>query len=131
MLDLYGSEAIGFPQGWEHPRPQSSNDNGADSTENDRWHGSEPMRGDTGLELPQFVGGTNEDHVNCVDAAAHFVGRGNLYQRGPDDDADHVRRAHEDERDQRKDHAVGDTEQNRADTEAGDAPQHGLAYAAL
>ena len=75
----------------------------AEAAEDDGRDGAEPLGGEARFELAEFVGGADEDHVDGVDAAAHFVGSGDLDQGAADDHADHVGGADHHECEQRED----------------------------
>ena len=63
---------------------------------------AEPLGGEAGFELADFVGGADEDHIDSADAAAHLVGRAELDEGVADDHADHVAGADEDQGGHRK-----------------------------
>ena len=111
-------------QFWKTPGPQSGHGECAQSTQDHRWHGPKPLRCKARFKLTEFVGSADKNHVHGVDAATHFVGRANLYEHLANNDADHVRRADEKEREQRKGEASGNAEEDCSNAKSGHAPQH-------
>lgn len=60
-------------------------------------------RGDgTGFKASEFVGGTDEEAVDSLDASAHVIGGEELDEGVSNDDGDHVDGTEEDEHQERE-----------------------------
>src|SRR5437868_1745577 len=83
-------QTIHLSQFWEEPRPKSYYCQSTGSPENYGRNSAEPLRGNPRFELPEFVGGPDEQQVHSTHTSAHRRRRRNLHKSTANDDADHV-----------------------------------------
>jgi len=90
--------------------PEKHDCNSSCAAQNYGWDGSEPLRGDAGFELADFVGRTDEQPVDGADASAHLVRRSKLHQGVAYDDAHHIACANQDQRNNGQRQVAGQSE---------------------
>jgi hypothetical protein len=80
------------------------------------------LRGYAGLEFPELIRSADKHHIDGIDAPAHLIRSGDLDEHAANNYANHVCRADENQRNQRKNETVGKAEKNGEKTKTGHAP---------
>lgn len=83
----------------------------------------------SGLEAAEFVGGSDEETVDGLNAAAHVVGGEELDEGMSNDDGDHVDGSQENEHQEREGEGAGETEDDGEDSESDNRPEEGFSGA--
>src|SRR6267142_6334632 len=118
-------ELMNAAQFGKENHPEDGDGDRADAAEQHRRNRAEERGDQARLEGAQLVRGSGEQRVHGADAAAHRVRRPDLNERGPDDHADHVRRAENGEGDEREREAGGEAEHDRGRPEDHDGTKEG------
>src|SRR6185437_2451420 len=118
------SELVGLAEFREEGAPDAGDHHGADAAVDDGADGSPPLGGEAAFKFAEFVGTSEEKRVDGGDTAAHFRRSGELEDGGADDDADHIGRSHDEEREHGPGHAFGNAEEDGGEAEDSNADKH-------
>src|SRR5437867_3116825 len=118
-------ELMNAAQFGKENHPEYGDGHRADAAEQHRRNRADECSDQARLERAQLVRGSGEQRMHGAHAAAHRIRRPDLDERGPDDHADHVRRAENGEGDEREREAGGEAEHDRGRPEEHDGTKEG------